>query len=260
MTEIPPIASSSLECTMADGRDFLAEMRHFERDEQVAHAVALGYNGLRRVLPSTEGCVGVDSKGSALSSPEEMMAELDNTATATAVGYSYAPRDEQGSVTHASADAVQSFPHDDQISGESLEAIHQFIKANLPGVRAGTCTWPPVISRKESAQYSRGAAPGDVCIVVESLHSDRKFVHATRDGTPNPLVWVLNEKKARWERTGGYKPPKNAAKGRAKGADNDLLNVPPDDDLVYVPPRVRQCAHLRSCTLGSNSRVQEEED
>jgi hypothetical protein len=66
MTEVLPIANSSLECTIADGRDYLAEIR----DAQVAQAVALGYND-RQILSSAQGCDGVDSAGSALSPPDQ---------------------------------------------------------------------------------------------------------------------------------------------------------------------------------------------
>ena len=121
----------------------------------------------------------------------------------------------------------------DTISGERLEVIHQFIKANLSAVKAGACDLVLVVSGKESPRFSKSAEsspPGTVCIVVESLHSNRPFGHPNRDGTPNPVKWTKKKKGDRWERTLSWMKRKPGA----------------DDDLVYAPASA--CVHLRSCT------------
>jgi hypothetical protein len=136
----------------------------------------------------------------------------------------------------------------DTISGERLEAIHQFIIANLSALKGGTsdhiCIQNlqiPVVSGNESARFSKSAEsspPGTVCIVVKSKHTNRPFA-PNRDGTPNPLKWT--KKEDRLERTVGWTKRKAGA----------------DDDLVYAPPPPA-CISDRALDQRV-SRVQEDE-
>ncbi len=150
-----------------------------------------------------------------------------------------APNSDQDMADSGSAEATDDWnmlPTAATIQGigdPDPEQIRQVMKALIRDLRSvlhvEVGTWVvAVISGKELAAFSRGASPGDACIVVEERSRRHGKFREVRQGTPNPTRW----KRPRvaggpWKRTVSWK----------KGSDEQLV-----DDL-YAPARA-PCLHL----------------